>query len=58
MGFTRETYTVNENERRVKITIELNSGMAFRNFLIHLETFEQQAKEGNLSFKVCFEARH
>ena len=48
MGFTRETYTVDENERSVTITIELNSGMPFRSFLIHFETFEQQAKEGNI----------
>lgn len=48
VGFTRETYTVDENERSVTITIELNSGIPFRSFLIHFETFEQQAKEGNI----------
>ena len=53
IGFSRDEFPVMENGGVALVKVEVKRGIANRSFTFHVETFEQQAREGrylNCSF--------
>ena len=46
IGLSSEEISVNENDGVVMITVDIKQGVANRSFAFHVQTFEQQARQG------------